>query len=153
MGKREMEGKTAKPASFSRVEEKQKGLLWKLPVVKTEDLGKLGPAFGLGIGCGVGVGVGLFGGTGIGAGLPGLQLGVGAGAGCGIGLGFGYGMGKGVAFDEKGKYTNVGKLFQRNIPSNDQIGALVDEVVLNTKKLVRATSREVEKWTSGVKNI
>lgn len=29
---------------------------------------------------------------------------------------------------------------------SDQIGALIDEVVLNAKKLVQATSREIEKW-------
>lgn len=28
----------------------------------------------------------------------------------------------------------------------DEIGALVDELVLNTKKLIQATSREVDKW-------
>lgn len=28
----------------------------------------------------------------------------------------------------------------------DEIGALVDELVLNTKKVIRATSREVNKW-------
>ncbi|RWW64611.1 hypothetical protein BHE74_00028147 [Ensete ventricosum] len=82
-----MVGRRSKPA---------KGFVWKLPVVKTDDLGKLGP----------------------GAGFPGLRFGIGAGAGCGIGLGFGYGMGKGVAFDDdNGKHTNVGKLFQGNSPS------------------------------------
>ncbi|KAE8022201.1 hypothetical protein FH972_008025 [Carpinus fangiana] len=30
--------------------------------------------------------------------------------------------------------------------SEDEIGALVDELVINTKKLIRATSREVDKW-------
>ncbi|XP_026446799.1 uncharacterized protein LOC113347369 isoform X1 [Papaver somniferum] len=51
-----------------RVEEKidnnlnnAKGFLWKLPVFKTKELGKLGPAFGLGVGCGVGFGVGFLG--------------------------------------------------------------------------------------------
>ncbi|MFS7951597.1 hypothetical protein Hanom_Chr07g00597021 [Helianthus anomalus] len=38
------------------------GLLWKLPVVYSNKLGKLGPAFGLGAGCGVGFGVGMIGG-------------------------------------------------------------------------------------------
>lgn len=28
----------------------------------------------------------------------------------------------------------------------DQIGALVDEVVFNAKRLVQATSKEIEKW-------
>lgn len=40
----------------------EKGLLWKLPEVKSKDLGKLGPGFGFGAGCGVGFGIGLFGG-------------------------------------------------------------------------------------------
>ncbi|RRT56609.1 hypothetical protein B296_00028440 [Ensete ventricosum] len=94
-----MVGRRSKPA---------KGFAWKLPVVKTEDLGKLGPGLSFGAGCGVGVG----------AGFPGLRFGIGVGAGCGIGLGFGYGMGKGVAFDDdNGKHTNVGKLFQGNSPS------------------------------------
>lgn len=29
----------------------------------------------------------------------------------------------------------------------DDIGALVDELVDNTKKLVSATAREIDKWT------
>ena len=41
----------------------ERGLLWKLPMVKSSDFGKLGPAFGVGAGCGVGFGVGLLGGT------------------------------------------------------------------------------------------
>lgn len=40
-----------------------KGMLWKLPAVKSKHLGKLGPAFGFGAGCGVGFGLGLMGGT------------------------------------------------------------------------------------------
>ncbi|KAJ8484228.1 hypothetical protein OPV22_016713 [Ensete ventricosum] len=133
-----MVGRRSKPA---------KGFVWKLPVVKTDDLGKLGPGLSFGAGCGVGVGIGLFGGAGLGAGFPGLRFGIGAGAGCGIGLGFGYGMGKGVAFDDdNGKHTNVGKLFQGNSPSHGQIGGLIDEVVVNAKKLVKATSQEIEKW-------
>lgn len=40
----------------------EKGLLWKLPVVKSADFGKLGPGFALGAGCGLGFGVGLLGG-------------------------------------------------------------------------------------------
>ncbi|KAJ7294133.1 hypothetical protein O6H91_Y276200 [Diphasiastrum complanatum] len=39
-----------------------KGLVWRLPLVRAADVGKLGPAFGLGMGCGVGVGVGIVGG-------------------------------------------------------------------------------------------
>ncbi|XP_072981447.1 uncharacterized protein [Typha angustifolia] len=126
----------------------EKGLLWKLPELKSKDLGKLGPAFGIGAGCGVGAGVGLFGGAGLGAGFPGLQIGFGVGAGCGLGLGFGYGMGKGIAYDDKQEYTNVGKLFHgaRNLPPQERIAALVDEIAMSTKKLVQATSKEIEKW-------
>ncbi|XP_078181825.1 uncharacterized protein LOC144575526 isoform X2 [Carex rostrata] len=91
-----------------------RGLLWRLlPVLKSRDLGKLGPAFGCGIGCGAGIGVGLIGGVGIGGGFPGLQFGFGMGAGCGIGIGFGYGTGKGVAYDEYRRHTNVGKILHR----------------------------------------
>ncbi|XP_020113443.1 uncharacterized protein LOC109727683 [Ananas comosus] len=58
-------------------------------------------------------------GAGLGAGFPGLQFGLGISAGCGIGLDFGYGLGKGFAYDDKKKYSNVGKLFQdaANLPS------------------------------------
>ncbi|KAK9941510.1 hypothetical protein M0R45_007215 [Rubus argutus] len=134
---------------------KEKGLLWKLPVIKTHQLGKLGPAFGFGVGCGVGFGIGLLGGVGIGPGIPGLQVAIGVGAGCGVGLGFGYGAGKGVARDDTRKYSNVGNLFygenvgnrSGNSTSQDEIGALVDELVDNTKKLVSATTREIDKWT------
>lgn len=28
----------------------------------------------------------------------------------------------------------------------DEIGAIVDELVINTKKLIRATSKEIDKW-------
>jgi len=41
----------------------EKGLLWKLPVLKSSNLGKLGPGFGVGAGCGLGFGIGLLGGT------------------------------------------------------------------------------------------
>ncbi|KAJ8770012.1 hypothetical protein K2173_009095 [Erythroxylum novogranatense] len=131
-----------------RSEEEEKGLLWKLPEVRLKDLGKVGPGFGLGAGCGVGFGVGLVGGVGIGPGIPGLQFGFGVGAGCGVGYGFGYGVGRGVAHDDKRRYSNIGKYFQGpgNLPTRDEIGALVDELVINSKKLVRATSREIEKW-------
>lgn len=43
-------------------EEANKGLLWKLPQLRSKQLGKLGPAFGLGAGCGLGLGIGLLGG-------------------------------------------------------------------------------------------
>ncbi|KAL0314025.1 UNVERIFIED_CONTAM: hypothetical protein Sangu_2246900 [Sesamum angustifolium] len=92
-------------------DEQEKGLLWKLPAVKSKQLGKLGPAFGVGAGCGFGFAVGLIGGTGFGPGIPGLQLGFGLGAGCGVGLGFGYGVGRGIAYDENRRYTNVGRFF------------------------------------------
>ncbi|KAL3503800.1 hypothetical protein ACH5RR_033641 [Cinchona calisaya] len=132
--------------SRGRVDEEEKGLVWKLPEVKSMQLGKIGPAFGIGVGCGLGLAVGLIGGTGFGPGLPGLQLGVGIGAGCGVGLGFGYGVGRGIALDHSRRYSNVGKFSVANIPSQDEIGVLIDELVMNTKKLVKATSREVDKW-------
>ncbi|XP_043718687.1 protein TRIGALACTOSYLDIACYLGLYCEROL 5, chloroplastic [Telopea speciosissima] len=118
----------------------EKGWLWKLPVLKSKHLGKLGPGFGLGAGCGFGLGVGFLGGVGVGPGIPGLQIGFGVGAGCGVGLGFGYGIGRGVAHDEYRRHTNVG------LPSQGEIGALIDEVVINTKKLIRVTSKEIDKW-------
>lgn len=40
----------------------EKGLLWKLPVIKSKQVGKLGPGFGFGVGCGFGLGAGLIGG-------------------------------------------------------------------------------------------
>ncbi|XP_022861506.1 keratin, type I cytoskeletal 12 [Olea europaea var. sylvestris] len=130
------------------MDEEEKGLFWKLPVMKSKQLGKLGPAFGIGAGCGFGFAVGLVGGAGFGPGIPGLQLGFGFGAGCGIGLGFGYGVGRGIAYDENRRYSNVGKLFndRGNLPNQDDISDLIDEIVVNTKKLMKATSREVEKW-------
>lgn len=42
--------------------EEEKGLLWKLPVLKSEHLGRLGPAFGVGAGCGFGFALGIIGG-------------------------------------------------------------------------------------------
>ncbi|KAJ3678106.1 hypothetical protein LUZ60_001909 [Juncus effusus] len=128
---------------------RDKGLIWSLPVLKSRELGKLGPAFGYGAGCGLGFGVGLIGGAGIGAGLPGLQFGFGLGVGCGVGIGFGYGSGKGVAFDDKRRYSNVGKFFQRasrNSPSQDEVDILVNELIENTKRLMKAASREIDKW-------
>ncbi|XP_028798125.1 ATP-dependent RNA helicase glh-2 [Neltuma alba] len=131
-----------------RDDSEEKGLLWKLPVVKSRNLGKVGPAFGVGVGCGFGVGVGLLGGVGLGPGIPGLQIGYGFGAGCGVGIGFGYGVGRGIAQDENKRYSNVGNPFRNsgNVPSQDDIAALVDELVINTKKLIRTTTREIEKW-------
>ncbi|XP_009602078.1 uncharacterized protein LOC107779538 isoform X1 [Nicotiana tabacum] len=128
--------------------DEEKGLVWKLPIVKSKQLGKIGPAFGLGIGCGFGLGIGLIGGTGFGPGLPGLQLGFGFGAGCGIGLGFGYAVGRGIAYDDNRKYSNVGKLFNgpANFPNQDEVGELIDELVVNTKKLIKATTQELDKW-------
>ncbi|KAI3856861.1 hypothetical protein MKX03_036167 [Papaver bracteatum] len=125
-----------------------KGLLWKLPVIKTSEFGKLGPAFGVGVGCGLGVGIGFLGGLGIGPGIPGLQLGAGFGAGCGVGVGFGYGMGKGVAHDDVRRYSNVGRLSLESghLPSQEDIGVLIDDLVVQTKKVIRATSREIDKW-------
>lgn len=125
----------------------QKVLLWRLPVVTSKELGKIGPALGIGIGCGAGAGIGFFGGAGLGYGFPGLTLGFGVGAGCGVGIGFGYGLGKGIAYDEKKKYSNVGKMFQEapHFPM-DTVGALFDELVINTKKLVTSTSKGIEKW-------
>lgn len=128
--------------------DEERGLIWKLPELKLKDFGKVGPAFGTGLGCGVGVGVGLVGGVGIGPGFPGMQFGMGFGAGCGVGMGFGYGVGKGIAHDAQRRYSNVGKLFQRqgDASSQDMFVELIDELVLNTKKLVKVTSREIEKW-------
>ncbi|KAF4364420.1 hypothetical protein F8388_006997 [Cannabis sativa] len=128
--------------------EGDKGLVWKLPVVKSRHLGKVGPAFGLGAGCGIGFGIGLLGGAGFGPGIPGLQLGFGIGVGCGVGIGFGYGFGSGIAQDEDRRYSSVGNLYSgsRNIPTQDEIGALVDDLVISTKRLVKATSKEIEKW-------
>ncbi|XP_073283368.1 uncharacterized protein [Primulina huaijiensis] len=129
-------------------DEDEKGILWKLPAVKSRQLGKLGPAFGIGAGCGLGFAIGFFGGAGFGPGLPGLQLGFGIGAGCGVGMGFGYGLGRGVVYDENGRFSNIGKFLngRGNVPIQDDIGGLVDELVLNTKKLIQATSREMDKW-------
>jgi hypothetical protein len=42
---------------------RRRGLVWSLPVARSDVLGKLGPAFGIGAGCGVGVGFGLIGGA------------------------------------------------------------------------------------------
>ncbi|XBI67282.1 hypothetical protein VPH35_046670 [Triticum aestivum] len=121
---------------------------WGLPMVRSDALGKLGPSFGIGAGCGVGVGVGLIGGAGIGAGFPGLQLGFGAGAGCGIGIGFGYGFGKGIAYDENGKYSNIRRSFQntRSLPYDQEFDILFDEVMESTRRLIKATTKELDKW-------
>uniref|UniRef100_A0A2N9FPT0 Reverse transcriptase domain-containing protein n=1 Tax=Fagus sylvatica TaxID=28930 RepID=A0A2N9FPT0_FAGSY len=100
--------------------EEEKGLVWKLPQLKSKQLGKLGPAFGIGAGCGLGFGIGLLGGAGFGPGIPGLQVGVGFGAGCGVGLGFGYGVGRGIALDENRRYSNVGHLSHRPLNFSTQ---------------------------------
>ncbi|XP_021775308.1 uncharacterized protein LOC110739153 [Chenopodium quinoa] len=124
-----------------------KGLLWKLPEIQTKDFGKIGPAFSFGAGCGFGFGLGVIGGFGIGPGIPGLQLGLGVGAGCGVGLGFGYGVGRGVAYDDRKRYSNIGRPFNGSyVPSHNEVGALVDELVINTKKLMVAASKEMDKW-------
>ncbi|KAL8130262.1 hypothetical protein V2J09_019417 [Rumex salicifolius] len=125
-----------------------KGLIWRLPELRTNRLGKIGPAFAYGIGCGTGFGFGLIGGAGIGPGIPGLQLGFGVGVGCGVGVGFGYGVGKGVAYDENRKYSNIGRISQGlgNFPSQDELGAVVDEFLISTKKVINAASKEMDKW-------
>ncbi|XP_022773584.1 uncharacterized protein LOC111315816 isoform X2 [Durio zibethinus] len=129
------------------VENGDRGLIWRLPHLKLKDVGKVGPAFGLGAGCGLGFGLGLIGGAGFGPGIPGLQVGFGFGAGCGVGLGFGYGVGRGIAHDEYHTYSNVGRLFgHRHLTSRDEIGGLIDELVVNTKKVAIAASREIDKW-------
>ncbi|OIW07883.1 hypothetical protein TanjilG_19984 [Lupinus angustifolius] len=87
---------------------KEKGLLWKLPVLISKDFGKLGPAFRFGAGCSLGFGVGLLGGVGICPEISGLQVGF----GCGVGVGFGYGIGRGIAQDEYRRYSNVGNPFR-----------------------------------------
>lgn len=48
---------------MNRRDEEEKGLLWKLPPVRSKQLGKLGPAFGVGAGCGFGFAIGLIGGV------------------------------------------------------------------------------------------
>ncbi|KAF7032075.1 hypothetical protein CFC21_043297 [Triticum aestivum] len=87
-------------------------------------------------------------GAGIGAGFPGLQLGFGAGAGCGIGIGFGYGFGKGIAYDENGKYSNIRRSFQNtgSLPYDQEFDILFDEVMESTRKLIKATTKEIDKW-------
>ncbi|OEL35189.1 hypothetical protein BAE44_0003794 [Dichanthelium oligosanthes] len=127
---------------------RRRGPLWSLPVARSDVLGKLGPAFGIGAGCGVGVCFGLIGGAGIGAGFPGLQLGFGAGAGCGIGVGFGYGFGKGVAYDESGRCSNIRRPLQnsRSLAYDEQFDIMFDELMESTRKLIKATSKELDKW-------
>ncbi|KAF5936930.1 hypothetical protein HYC85_024436 [Camellia sinensis] len=74
------------------------------------------------------------------------------GVGCGVGLGFGYGMGRGISYDDSQRYSNVGKFFKgkaslsSNLPSQDEIGALIDELVMNTKTLIKANSTQVDEW-------
>jgi hypothetical protein len=43
-------------------DDSKRGLAWKLPLVKSKELGKIGPAMGYGIGCGFGLGAGIIGG-------------------------------------------------------------------------------------------
>ncbi|XP_004250103.1 protein TRIGALACTOSYLDIACYLGLYCEROL 5, chloroplastic [Solanum lycopersicum] len=125
--------------------DEEKGLIWKLPIVKSKHLGKIGPGFGIGVGCGFGIGIGLIGGTGFGPGLPGLQLGFGLGAGCGIGVGFGYAVGRGYGYDDNRRYSNAGTR-PASFPNHDEVGQLIDEIVANTKKLIKTTTQELDKW-------
>eukprot|EP00246_Nothoceros_aenigmaticus_P006379 TRINITY_DN19227_c0_g1_i1.p1 TRINITY_DN19227_c0_g1~~TRINITY_DN19227_c0_g1_i1.p1 ORF type:complete len:137 (-),score=22.60 TRINITY_DN19227_c0_g1_i1:268-678(-) len=115
----------------------QKGWLWRLPTIETQEWGKLGPGFGYGIGCGVGIGAGVVGGAGIGFGFPGLQFGVGLGAGCGLGVGFGYGLGKGRAYDENSRHSNIGKPGSKRPISNGangaELGAIIDDFISGIK--------------------
>eukprot|EP00250_Pteridium_aquilinum_P005273 c15392_g1_i1 orf=134-535(+) len=124
-----------------------KGVLWRLPVLRTPDLGKLGPGFGYGVGCGVGLGAGLIGGAGIGFGFPGLQFGAGVGAGCGIGIGFGYGLGRGNAYDENGRHGNLGKLARRrgDGTTGAEIGAVIDDLVVGLKQAFDNFDRDINK--------
>ncbi|KAG7025114.1 hypothetical protein SDJN02_13937 [Cucurbita argyrosperma subsp. argyrosperma] len=116
--------------------EDESGMLWKLPVLKSSRIGRLGPAFGLGVGCGVGFGIGLVGGF-----L--LQLGFGVlVSGCGLGLGFGYAIEELLLFCHQETFLD----FHFYFISRDEIGALVDELALNTKKLIRVTAQEIDKW-------
>jgi hypothetical protein len=124
-------------------DDSKRGLAWKLPLVKSKELGKIGPAMGYGIGCGFGLGAGIIGGAGIGIGVPGVQFGFGIGAGCGVGLGFGYGVGRGWAYDENGKYNNVGR--GKNGSYENQIEALMDDVISSTKRAFNAIEREIQK--------
>ncbi|KAF5936560.1 hypothetical protein HYC85_024066 [Camellia sinensis] len=61
-------------------------------------------------------------------------------------------MGRGISYDDSQRYSNVGKFFKgkaslsSNLPSQDEIGALIDELVMNTKTLIKATSTQVDKW-------
>ncbi|XVE70311.1 hypothetical protein DITRI_Ditri10aG0062300 [Diplodiscus trichospermus] len=129
------------------VEDGDRGLIWKLPQLKIKDVGRVGPAFGLGAGCGLGFAFGLVGGAGFGPGFPGLQVGFGFGAGCGVGLGFGYGVGRGIAHDEYHTYSNIGRLFgRRHLSLQEEFSGVIDELVVNTKKVVIAASREIDKW-------
>lgn len=75
-------------------------------------------------------------------------MGFGAGAGCGIGIGFGYGFGKGVAYDESGRYSNIRRPFQnsRSLAYDEQFDIMFDELMESTRKLIKATSKELDKW-------
>lgn len=126
------------------VDDRNKGLLWKLPVIRTPELGKLGPGFGYGVGCGFGIGAGVVGGAGLGFGFPGLQFGVGLGAGCGIGIGFGYGLGRGRAYDENGSHSNIGKLSHKRGEDTPgaEIGAIIDDFVSGLKQAFESFDKE-----------
>jgi len=50
-------------SQLQKMDDDNKGLLWKLPLVKSDQFGKLGPAFGIGAGCGLGFGAGVLGGS------------------------------------------------------------------------------------------
>ncbi|KAG0584388.1 hypothetical protein M758_3G206600 [Ceratodon purpureus] len=116
----------------------RKGIMSRLPKLRTHDWGTLGPAFGYGIGCGVGFGAGIVGGAGLGLGFPGLQVGFGVGAGCGVGIGFGYGLGKGRAYDDNVTYSNIGRLPKRQKSfagsTGAELGAIVDDFVTGVKR-------------------
>lgn len=129
------------------IDDDNKALLWRLPALRTPDLGKLGPGFGYGIGCGIGVGAGLVGGAGLGFGFPGLQFGVGLGAGCGVGIGFGYGLGRGRAYDEYGRHSNLGKLTHRRGEGSTgaEIGSIIDDFVAGLQKAFESLDKGLGK--------
>ncbi|KAH7282387.1 hypothetical protein KP509_35G028200 [Ceratopteris richardii] len=122
-----------------------KGLLWRLPVVRTPELGKLGPGFGYGIGCGAGLGVGIIGGAGLGFGFPGLHFGAGLGAGCGVGIGFGYGLGKGISYDENGRHSNIPKLRRGDGSTGSEIGGIIDDFFSSVKQAFDNLERDISK--------
>lgn len=124
-------------------DEEGKGILWKLPVVKNKDLGKLGPGFGAGVGCGVGLSGGVC--FGFETGFPGLQIGFGVGGGCGIGIGFGYGVGRGVGYDERKKYSNAGKMFGNtgNLLPGTQLSTLLEDIAGFTERQIACARKQI----------